>query len=142
MHEALAKANFDKDVAVLTPQYAKQAGWTVNNQTFPILDVTANHTQSVRLRLTCDNWNELPPSIDILNPDGTPWSKSLPSGNIFNAGLHPATNCPFICMRGSREYHTHPGHLNDAWDNYRNQAGMSLLGILQQLIGFWRKNVQ
>jgi hypothetical protein len=31
-------------------------------------------------------------------------------------------------MRGSREFHTHPGHLNEAWENYRKQAGMTLLG--------------
>jgi hypothetical protein len=142
VHEALAKGNFDKEVSALTSKYAVQAGWTVNNQAFPILDITASHTQPVRLRLTCDNWNELPPSIEILNPEGTTWNKPMPPGNVFNAGHHPATNRPFICMRGSREYHTHPGHVNDAWDNYRNQSGMTLLGILQQLVGFWRNKVQ
>ena len=140
MHEALAKANFDKEVAALTPQYAEQARWTVNENTFPILDITADHTQPVRLRLTCDNWNELAPAIEILNPDGTIWTKAFPPGNVFNPGGHVTPNRPFICMRGSRAYHSEY-HRNDVWDTYKGKDGMGLLGILQQLVGHWRKNM-
>lgn len=33
--------------------------------------------------------------------------------------VHPTTKLPFFCMRGFREYHDHPQHTDDPWDQYR-----------------------
>lgn len=135
MHEALSKLKFDKDVAVLTAEYAKKMEWTVHSMTFPTLDVTIAHSVPVRLCFTCDSWDEQPPSIKILKPDGTPWSGALPPGNVF----HPNK---FICMRGSREYYSIGGHHVDSWENYRGKAGMNLVGILMQLSTHWRTHMK
>lgn len=143
MHEVLAKGIFDRDLAALTPQYAERLQWTVNCQAFPILDITAAHTVPIRLRFTCDNWNELPPSIEILNPDGTPWVQQVSMGSsVFHQSNHPTTGLRFICMRGSREFHTHTSHLNESWENYRDLEGMNLLGLMQQLVKHWRGNIK
>lgn len=139
MHEALAKANFQKDISPLTETFAAKLRWTVNSSTFPILDITADHSRPVRFRFTCDNWDELAPSIEILNPDGSLWPAPLPVGGIFHNGPHPTTGKPFVCMRGSREFHNHPNHLSEKWDTYRPQEGMNLLGIMQQLVNYWRE---
>lgn len=138
MHEALARANFERDVAVLSGRVAEIGRLTVHERVFPLLDATIVHTKPLRLRMQADNWDELPPSITLLNPDGTPISLKMPGG-VFHPGGHPGPNRPFICMRGSREYHTHPNHHNDGWANYRGQDGMSLVGILMQLSFAWRK---
>lgn len=36
---------------------------------------------------------------------------------------HPRTSGPFLCMRGTREYHEHPQHTGDEWALYRGQYG-------------------
>jgi hypothetical protein len=44
-------------------------------------------------------------------------------------------------MRGFREYHNHPSHLNDSWEIYRGQDGMNLAGLIDQLSRAWRRAV-
>jgi hypothetical protein len=141
VHEALARANFERDVAFLTDAVAERLRLKVHSRAFPVLDAIIEHSKPLRLRMTADAWNDLPPSIALFKPDGTAWSETLPGG-IFNGGPHSVKGGPFICMRGSREYHTHSGHTNDTWDNYRDQDGMELVGILMQLAGAWRKAVR
>ena len=103
-----------------------------------MLDVTVEHNKPLRLRFRGDCFDELPPAIAILKPDGSPWADPLPGG-VFNAGPQSVQGGPFICMRGAREYHTHSSHLNDKWENYRGQDGMGIVGILMQLAGVWRQ---
>ncbi|WP_316213767.1 MULTISPECIES: putative metal-binding protein [unclassified Bradyrhizobium] len=141
VHEALAKANFERDVAMLTDSIAARLQLIVHSRDYPILDVTVEHTKAVRFRLRGDNFDELPPAIAILKPDGQPWTGPLPGG-VFNAGPHSSQGGPFICMRGAREYHTHSSHVNDRWENYRGQDGMGIVGILMQLAGVWRRDVK
>lgn len=138
MHEALAKANFEADVAKVSDEAALRVGLEVHSRAFPILDLTIQHKRPLRLRLTCQSWDELPPSIELLNPDGSHLSGQIP-GDIFNGSAHPSTNRPFICMRGSREYHMHSSHLTDLWENYRGQDGMNLFGIAMQISHAWRR---
>ncbi|MBB4374427.1 hypothetical protein GGD63_007257 [Bradyrhizobium sp. cir1] len=109
----------------------------VHSRDYPILDVTVQHTQPVRLRFQGDSFDELPPLVTILHPDGTAHRGPFPPGGVFNAGPHSKHGGPFVCMRGSRDYHTH--HLEDAWSNYRGQDGMGIVGILMQLASVWRK---
>jgi hypothetical protein len=139
VHEALARGNFERDVATLTDGAAERLGLTVHSRGFPNLDVTINHAKPVRLRFNADSFDDLPPSIEILKPDGSAWAGALPSGGIFNPGPHSVKGGPFVCMRGSREYHTHSSHVNDVWDNYRKQDGMGIVGMLMQLASVWRK---
>jgi hypothetical protein len=140
VHEALARVNFDRDVAGFGVA-AERFGLVIHSRAFPVVDATIRHSKPLRVRLRGDDWDELPPSIELLNPDGTSWSSAVPGG-VFHPGAHPNTGGPFICMRGSREYHTHPNHSNDKWEQYRGQAGMGLTGILVQLAAAWRKAVQ
>lgn len=138
VHEALAKANFERDVAALSDVAAVRLNLTVHAKGFPVLDATVNHKRPIRFRMTAPNWNEQPPSIEILKPDGEPWTEPLPGG-VFNSSLHDVTRRPFICMRGALEYHTHSSHLNEKWETYRGQSGMELVGILMQLAEAWRR---
>ena len=128
-HEAIAKPGFEQDLAALSDSVAERLNVVVHSKDWPILDVTIQHTRPLRLRFTCDNWNDLPPSIALLNSDGAPFSGPLPGG-IFHGGR-------FICMRGSREYHNHPNHRNDNWENYRDQDGMNIFGIFMQIRSEW-----
>lgn len=138
VHEALARKNFERDTAFLTEAYCARLGWELHQCAFPVLDITVKAATPIRLRSTCQNWDEEPPSIAILTADGQPWTGSLPGGQ-FNRGPHNITGLPFICMRGAKEFHTHSGHLQEHWATYRGQAGMNLAGILTQLSHAWRK---
>lgn len=138
MHEALARVNFERDIKRLTPVFLRNRGWTLNAATFPVLDVTFESDKPLRLLLHCDEWNELPPSVRLLKPDGSEWDSGLP-GPTFHQDKHPTTGLPFICMVGSREYHTHSSHSSDLWVNYKNQDGMNLPGILDRFNSAWRK---
>lgn len=94
----------------------------------------------LRLQLECEDWNERPPSILLLDFQGRPL-QAVPSSstNIFNGSLHPTTGRPFVCMRGVREYHTHSSHLNDPWEPLRAQAGYRLAEIVTQIWNAWTK---
>jgi hypothetical protein len=140
-HEAISKPAFEEDVAALTARAAESLGIVIHSKEWPILDVTINHSRPIRFRFYCDDWDDSPPSIEILNPDGSPFSGQIPPGGQFHAGPHPRNQRrPFICMRGSREYHTHPSHTNDNWEQYREQDGMNIIGILMQLRTVWLRN--
>lgn len=143
MHPAAAKALFDGEVAKFTPALAARRGWEFHALEFPLIDCsfTAPGRTTLRLRLQCNDWNDLPPAIELHNADGSILTTmpSNPTG-VFNMSTHPATGRPFICMRGSREYHTHPSHVTDPWESLKaNSSSYSLGGILTQLWNAWQK---
>jgi hypothetical protein len=142
--EALSKAVFDRDVAQIDRRSARMRDWTIIEASYPVLDVVFNHPSAapLRLRLQCDDWDELPPSIQLLSKDGQPLAAPPPNvGGVFHPGPHPATGRPFVCMRGARQYHTHFSHTTDLWDNHRGQSGNDLGGIVFQLWQAWKRSV-
>jgi hypothetical protein len=142
--EALSRASFDRDVGRIDTRSARMYGWTIVEASYPILDVVFNHAVAapLRLRLTCTDWDELPPSIELLAADGQHLSTAPPNvGGVFHPGPHPITGRLFVCMRGAREYHTHFSHLADLWDNYRGKPGNDLAGIVVQLWRAWKRSV-
>ena len=142
MHPAAAKALFNAETATLSAALAKRRGWVFHSIEFPLIDCafTAPGRMTLRLRLQCDNWNDQPPAISLLAAEGAflPTLPANPSG-VFNQGPHPATGRPFICMRGAREYHTHPSHVGDPWETLKTSSSYSLGGILSQLWSAWQK---
>lgn len=144
MLEALSRAAFDRDVGRIDARSARIYDWTIVTASYPVLDGIFNHASAapLRLRLICTDWDELPPSIELLDKDGKYLTAAPPNvGSVFNAGPHPNTGSPFVCMRGAREYHTHTSHTTDLWDNYRGTAGMDLGGIVFQLWRAWKRSV-
>jgi hypothetical protein len=147
MNATACKALFDEAVGAITDRVLQARGWKVHSRDFPVLDVSfiANGRGTLRPRFQCDNWNELPPAIELLNADGDfiaalPAMRTVPNGSpIFNASAHPRTGRPFICMIGAREYHTHPSHTGDAWSNYAHRSEYDLGGIVTQVWQGWRK---
>jgi len=142
MHELASRALFDEQIKGLA-RIAKMRGWTIFNVGYPIIDVgfsAAAARKDIRVRMVCTDWNELPPSIELLAHSGEFLAEILtdPKG-IFNNSKHPSTGRPFICTIGSREYHTHSSHLNDHWSNYKGKPGYDLGGILTQVWNAWEK---
>lgn len=145
MLEALSRAAFDRDVGRLTDRTAAKYGWKVITAIYPVFDVLFEHASATpfRVRLTCDNWDDQPPSIELLDGSGAYLSAVPPhGGQVFNPGPHRHTGRPFVCMRGAREYHTHESHVSDYWTNYRGQEGNDLLGLVAQLWRAWKRVVK
>ncbi len=142
MHPIASKALFDAEVANLTPSLAARRGWTFHCLDYPLIDCsfTMATRTPIRLRLTCDEWNDSPPSITLHNIEGVLIEARVnnPSG-IFHPGPHPATGRLFVCMRGTREYHTHPSHLGDPWEAVKDDSSFTLGGILTQIWNGWQK---
>ena len=142
MHEAASRALFEEEVSKLGPELLEARRWTLTKREFPLLEVefSADDGARLRLRLACDDWNDRPPSVVFLDAQG----QALPSierdpAGVFNNSAHPSTGKPFICMKGVREYHTHPSHIADAWATVRNNDRFTLGGILTQIWRVWRK---
>jgi hypothetical protein len=141
---ALSRAAFDREIGRIDPRSTRMYDWTILEASYPILDVVFNHAIAapLRLRLNCTDWDELPPSIELLNASGKHLHTAPPNvGSVFNGGAHPSTGRPFVCMRGAREYHTHSSHTTDIWDNYRGTSGMDIGGIVLQLWRAWKRSV-
>ena len=141
MHKAACKALFDRQVD-FAPALLVERGWEVLSREFPILEVlfTSAGRVPLWLKLGCADWNELPPSIGLLDCKGN-YLSVIPRdpGGIFNPSVHPSIGRPFICMRGSLEYHIHPSHVNDPWEQLRGKSGYDLGGILTQVWRAWKK---
>lgn len=140
MHKAASKKLFDSQVN-FPEALLRLRNWKVNQTEYPVLDVTFRDERgrSFRVRLVCDDWDDQPPSIEFLSPEGE-LLRSItrdPAG-IFNEGPHPNTGRPFVCTIGAREYHTHSSHLNDYWTNYKGRPGFDLGGILTKLWRAWK----
>ena len=144
MLEQLSRVAFEEDFGRLDPRTTAHRGWEVNEAVYPTFDVTFTHptAKPLRLRLTCIDWNDLPPSVELLDVTGAPVTQAPPCvGGIFHPGPHPITGRYFVCMRGTREYHTHFSHVGEAWDSYRGRPGLDLLGILHQIWHGWKRAV-
>lgn len=142
MHPSLAKAKFERDLAGITAELCEARSWTVFEREYPIFDVgfRASNGASLRIRMECEMWNEQPPAVLLQDWEGKNLAIGIASStNIFNASLHRNTGRPFVCMRGSREYHTHESHLNDPWEALKGSADYRLGEIATQIWNGWRK---
>src|SRR5712691_1345042 len=106
MHEAASRALFDEEVEKFRPELFEHRGWTLFSKVYPVIDVgfSASDGSRLRIRMTCNDWNDRPPSVEFLNWHGQLLSviERDPAG-VFNNSAHPATGKPFVCMRGVRE---------------------------------------
>jgi hypothetical protein len=140
VHELVSRGLFDAGAAGLTSQLAEARGWTINAATFPLVDITfaAQGRASIRARFFWQDWDSQPPSVEWLSVGGEPL-KALPVSprGQLNSSPHPTTGKPFVCMIGVREYHTHPSHITDSWEQYRGRTSYDFGGIISQVWRAW-----
>lgn len=140
MHRMVSEQHFGDETAGFTPELFELRGWKPFEIAFPVIDVgfTAGGEIRVRIRMRCEQYNDDPASIELLNPQGQ-FLESVeadPAG-VFNPGKHPSTGRPFICMRGSKEYHTHPSHIGDSWHGIRDSHSLGY--VLTQVWRAWKR---
>lgn len=142
MHRLLASSAFESEAARLTAELCGLRGWVIQQASYPnlIVDFTRSTSSTLRIVLDCTDFPAQPPAITLADKSGTPLVQApVAPGGQFHQGPHAITGRPFVCMRGSREYHTHESHLGDLWDNYRETPEFTLGGILTQVWNAWLK---
>lgn len=141
MDRAVSLKKFDAEIgslATTAEAYAAAKGWRVLCTTYPTLSVAIRHPRSCReveFRFTCDDWDELAPSLALHDPANgreLHWA-DWPKEQWSVGDRHPSTGKPFLCLPGIREYHSHRGHVNDPWERYRALRTYRLLGIIDRV---------
>lgn len=96
------------------------------------------------IRLEYDNYDLWPPSLTFIDPrSGTPVAPIVQSlerispAEVRNTLLvHPVLSRHFLCLPGTREYHSHPQHTGDDWLLHRS-AGEGRLAVVCDRV--WRR---
>ena len=119
-------------------EFIRLRGWVVKGSDYPNFFLMFTHPTShraVEFRFFCDDWDELPPSLKLFDPESgeeLPWSR-WPQGGWNAADSHPTLGGPFLCLPGIREFHVHTSHLNDKWEGLRGRDSYSLLHIVERV---------
>jgi len=117
-------------------------------------------------RLQLRNFDALPPSLEFLDASGRPHSEVtlglllrepqeshvppyLLNGQIMRPvgqlgylpGNHPFTNRPFLCIRGTWEFHVHPQHADILWEWIRSDSTYSLQYLFEHAKHAFRPEV-
>lgn len=100
---------------------------------------------TVRIEFT--NYDVWAPSVTFIDiASGQPWVPPMRAIAHTTEGprdllidQHPLTGAPFLCVPGTREYHTHPQHTGDEWLLHRS-SGAGRLASLCDLL--WRTTAQ
>lgn len=144
MLKEVSMALFEEQTRGFTPKLANSRNWIFHEISFPIIDCqfTGDGMHGLRIKMDCSDWDERPPSIELLTPEGSALpTNEVPAGTgVYNQSPHKSTQKPFVCMRGSFEYHTHPSHINDPWSQFRGSSAYTLGEILSQLWNAWKKD--
>lgn len=127
----IAKIKFNRETSLFQkkPDLWSNHGWEFVEIKFPFLKIIFKG--EVAVIVNCRNYDLQPPSVYYSNPiNFTPLSfqeiRNLVKKNgRYILDNHPNTHLPFICMQGFWEYHTHPSHLNDPWQNYKRTMNIA-----------------
>lgn len=87
------------------------------------------------------------PGLALLDPwtdQPLPVEKMIPASefeherraHLVLINQHPNTGRPFLCLRGTREYHEHPQHAGDQWMLYRNEKS-----LFDTIMSVWRVTI-
>jgi len=142
MHPEASKLIFEEEVGRWPPDLASARGWVMHELCYPIIDCELTHPgrTPLRLKLSFDGWDDQPPSIALLSSAGAVLPTLPPNPtSIFNASAHPITGRPFICMAGSREFHTHSSHLGESWGQFKGRPGFGIGDLLTKFWHGWLK---
>lgn len=99
------------------------------------------------MRVNFDNYDIWAPSVTFIDiftrKPAAPLAQALTwdQGQEQNALVsgHPETGLPFLCIPGTREYHSHHEHSGDEWLLYRAQGRGSLAAICEEV---WQRMVR
>lgn len=92
------------------------------------------HGREWRLRLDAVDYDARPVAVSFVDTGGRPVGpEQWPPGVAYEHDPdHPVLHRPWVCLRGTLEYHTYPGHTADGWELSR--ADLRLPDVLDHLL--------
>lgn len=144
-------SKFQKEVESfvgLQDQY-RQRGWILESAEFPLCLITLLWRignlvfAPVALRIDFTNYDLWAPSLTFVDP--LTREPVMPAvGAVLRAEgreeqlivpEHPLTHLPFLCVPGTREYHSHPQHSGDRWELHRSTGEGNLATLVDRVWG-------
>jgi len=130
MGPRLLEQMLEDEIGVLRTQLGPNSPIAVdrNGSTVHIRFTKGRDGNAGVFKLDCSRFDAEPPSVsmvDAVTSSDLPlerWTPGVPHS------IHPITQKPFVCLQGVAEYHSHPSHLDDSWDRYRNRFRIPQLG--------------
>jgi len=146
MDSVISKKLFEQQLErVHGSDLANYLSWVLLETTYPRLRVRMSHPNgnSREFLLDFSRFDDLPPSIMLVDPDGKP---IMEEGQLPQRGPHffryqSATSPrPSLCYQFAAEYYEwwHLGSVN-VWHALRYQPEYEVLGILSQIYQLYRK---
>jgi len=127
LHPVLLGTLLDDEIVVINERLAARG--VAARRGGHLVQVSAPEVGEDRiLVLDAERYDGEPVGVLITDADGTvlPGSR-WPTG--LCQGEHPVLHRPFVCVRGTIDYHAHPSHTDDSWDRYRGRIRLADLVV-------------
>ncbi len=123
LHPSLLTALLDDEVVVINERLGAR-GVTARHDGHHVLVEAPQLREGRVLLLDAERYDGEPVGVFVTDPHGT-----LLPGTDWPAGIyggeHPVLHRPFVCVRGTIDYHAHPSHADDSWDRYRGRIRLA-----------------
>ncbi len=127
LHPAILRALLEGEVLVINERLAAR-GVSVQCDNHNLHVRAPELGQGRILVLDAESYDGDPVGVFIADNSG-----QLLPGSQWPPGLcqgeHPVLHRPFVCVRGTIDYHTHPSHVSDTWDRYRGRIRLADLVV-------------
>jgi hypothetical protein len=91
------------------------------------------HDRSWCLRLDAGDYDARPLAVSIVVAGVPVGREQWPPGLAYESVPdHPVLHRPWVCLRGTLEYHSYPGHTADGWELSR--ADLRMADVLDHLL--------
>lgn len=152
--QEVAKKYFEKEVDFFLrfSHEVKSRGWKVHKVDFPFFEISLYTTKTnvkfkyFTLKFDLTNYNAIPISIEVVYPKSYVNVNGIVIGDKdrrarvvkFRDGknvllVNYKTKRPFICMKGTFEYHTHRQHEKTYWDVFKYSKQGKLFYIVNSI---------
>ncbi len=127
LHPTLLTALIDDEVVVINERLSSR-GVTARRKGHEVQICAPELGEDRVLVLEAERYDGEPVGVFVADNDG-----ELLPGSGWPPGLyqgeHPVLNRPFVCVRGTIDYHVHPSHTEDSWDRYRGRIRLADLVV-------------
>lgn len=118
LHPLISAELLDMEIAAARTRLSNRFSTLERVESNVICTLESTAVGTARIRFDGLNYDAEPFKVGVITEDGSIAPPDRwPPGSC--GGLHPLLGYPFICMRGTFEYHAHPSHLADRWDIHR-----------------------
>lgn len=127
LHPALLRELLDDEVVVINERLSAR-GVTARRDGHHV-HIRAREVGEERiLILDAEKYDGEPVGVFVSNSEGDLLPGSGWPPGLFQ-GEHPVLHRPFVCVRGTIDYHIHPSHIEDSWDRYRGRIRLADLVV-------------